>query len=63
MAMAARHQLKIADFYSTPMPWILIVVTLLPFVALGAWLVMAYYGVEYAALPWNAHSVPPPRLY
>lgn len=51
------------DFYSTSMPWILLAITLLPFVVLFAWLVVAYFGIEYGTPPWNTHSVPPPQLY
>jgi hypothetical protein len=45
------------------MPWTMLVVTALPFVALFLWLIAAYLGVEYGTPPWNTHSVPPPRLY
>ena len=51
------------DFYSTSVPWVLLAITLLPFVVLGLWLVVAYLGIEYGTPPWNTHSVPPPQLY
>ena len=51
------------DFFSRSMPWLLLLVTLLPFIALGLCLVGIYIGVEYTAPPWNVHSVPAPRLY
>ena len=54
---------RAADFYSTALPWILLAITLLPFVLLFMWLVAAYFGIEYATPSWNAHSVPPPQLY
>jgi hypothetical protein len=52
-----------ADYFSTLMPWAMLVVTALPFAALFLWLIAAYFGVEYGTPPWNTHSVPPPRLY
>jgi hypothetical protein len=51
------------DYFSTMMPWTMLVVTALPFVALFLWLIAAYLGVEYGTPPWNTHSVPPSRLY
>lgn len=51
------------DYFSTMMPWAMLVVTALPFAALFLWLIAAYFGVEYGTPPWNTHSVPPPRLY
>lgn len=53
----------VEDVFSTLMPWTLLVITALPFVAQFFWLVVTYVGVEYGAPPLNAHSVPPPRLY
>ena len=58
-----RQTSRAADFYSTALPWILLAITLLPFVLLLVWLVLAYFGIEYATPSWNAHSVPPPQLY
>jgi hypothetical protein len=51
------------DYFSTSMPWTMLVITALPFAALFLWLIAAYFGVEYGTPPWNTHSVPPPRLY
>ena len=51
------------DFFSTSMPWLMLGVTILPFVVLLVWLVVAYFGIEYGTPPWNTHSVPPPKLY
>jgi hypothetical protein len=51
------------DFLGTAMPWVMLGVTLLPFIVLGLWLVLAYVGIEFGAPPMNTHSVPPPLLY
>ena len=51
------------DFFSTTMPWAMLLVTALPFAGLFLWQVAAYFGVEYGTPPWNTHSVPPPRIY
>jgi len=50
------------DFFDTGTPWLTIVLTLLPFIACAVWLIMAYYGLEYAHPPWNTRSVPPPLI-
>jgi hypothetical protein len=51
------------DFFSTSEPWLLLGITILPFILLLAWLVVAYFGIEYHHPPWNTHSVPPSRIY
>jgi hypothetical protein len=51
------------DFLATRTPWILILVMILPYLALLAWLIPMYWAVEYGTPPWNTHSVPPPSLY
>jgi hypothetical protein len=50
------------DFLSASVPWLMVGVTMLPFVVLSVWLIAMYFGVEYGTPPWNTHSVPPPRL-
>jgi hypothetical protein len=51
------------DFFSTSIPWLILLVMIIPYVALLIWLVPMYWGVEYGSPPWNTHSVPPPWLY
>lgn len=51
------------DFLGTPMPWLLLAVTLLPFIVLTFWMVFAYVGIEFGTPPINTHSVPPPLVY
>jgi len=51
------------DFFGTPMPWLLLAVTVLPFIALAFWMMFAYVGIEFGTPPINTHSVPPPLLY
>jgi hypothetical protein len=58
-----RRTSRTKDFYSTSVPWILLTITVLPFLVLFAWLAVAYAGIEYGTPPWNTHSVPPPLLY
>jgi hypothetical protein len=41
----------------------LVGITLLPFVLLFVWVIVAYLGIEYGTPTWNTHSVPPPQLY
>ena len=45
------------------MPWLLLVVTVLPFIALAFWMMFAYVGIEFGSPPINTHSVPPPLVY
>ena len=45
------------------MPWLLLAVTLLPFIALTLWIVFAYVGIEFGSPPINTQSVPPPLEY
>ena len=58
-----RPQTAEGDFFSTLVPWALIALMILPFLALFLWLVPMSLGVEYGTPPWNTHSVPPPWLY
>ena len=46
------------DYFSTMMPWAMLIVTALPFVALFLWLVLAYFGVEYGT-PTVEHASRP----
>jgi len=55
---ATRGNKRTEDFFSSTMPWLLLLVTALPFVVLFASLVLIYSGVEYARPPWNSRSVP-----
>jgi hypothetical protein len=55
---ATRGDHRAEDFFSSTMPWLLLLVTALPFVVLFASLVLIYSGVEYARPPWNSRSVP-----
>ena len=61
--MTAADKYSTGDFFSTPMAGILVLITILPFLALFVALVSIFFGCEFGAPPWSTHSVPPPLLY
>ena len=60
--MTAPDTSPTGDFFSTPMPGILVLITSLPFLALFVALISIYCGCEFGMPPWSAHSVPPPLI-
>jgi hypothetical protein len=61
--MTVSDKSSTGDFFSTPMPGILVLVTSLPFLALFVALILIFYGCEFGMPPWSTHSVPPPLIY
>jgi hypothetical protein len=61
--MAAPDKDSTDDFFSTPMPGLLVLITSLPFLALFLALIAIFYGCEFGIPPWSTHSVPPPLIY
>jgi hypothetical protein len=61
--MAAPEKHSTGDFFSTPLPGILVLIASLPFLALFVALIPIFYGCEFGMPPWSTHSVPPPLLY
>jgi hypothetical protein len=61
--MTATDESSTDDFFSTPMPGILVLVTSLPFLALFVALILIFCGCEFGLPPWSTHSVPAPLIY
>jgi hypothetical protein len=49
-----------SDFFSTPVPKVLIALIMVVLLGLAIWLVIGSWGVEYGTPPSDTYSVPPP---